>query len=135
MSIETEWRGSFESAEVNALHAAAFGTRLYTDDEWDWRTLVDRHSLGWVTARDEIGLVGFANVVSDGLVHAWLQDVMVDERARRLGIGRRVVAACADGARAAGCEILHVDFDDELTDFYVGSCGFTPSSAGVLHLD
>lgn len=134
MPIEIVWRGPFETEEVNGLHAAAFETRVYTDEEWAWGTLVARHSLGWVTARDAAGLVGFANVAWDGLVHAWLQDVMVDERARRRGVGRRVVAACADDGRAAGCEILHVDFDDDLTEFYIDSCGFTPSSAGLLHL-
>ena len=134
MTVTFVWRGEFASAEVNALHAAAFATRVHSDEEWPWRELVQRHSLGWVTARDEAGLVGFANVISDGLVHAWLQDVMVADRVRRLGVGRTVVAACADGARAAGCEILHVDFDADLADFYIGSCGFTPSHAGLLDL-
>jgi GNAT superfamily N-acetyltransferase len=134
MDVELTWRGSFDNGEVNALHAAAFGTRVYSDDEWDWRRQVDVHSLGWVVARDAAGLVGFANVVTDGVVHAWIQDVMVAERAGRRGVGRAIVAACADGARAAGCEILHVDFDAELTGFYIDACGFTPSAAGLLDL-
>ena len=87
-----------------------------------------------VVARDDVGLAGFANVLWDGLVHAWIQDVMVDDRVGRQGVGRAIVAACADGARAARCEILHVDFEDELAVFYVDSCGFTPASAGLLHL-
>ena len=134
MTVELTWRGPFRDAEVNALHAAAFDTRVYRDDEWRWRQLVERHSLGWVVARDEVGLLGFANVLWDGLVHAWLQDVMVDERVRRHGVGRAIVGAAADGARAAGCEILHVDFDDDLSPFYIDSCGFTPTKAGLLHL-
>ena len=77
---------------------------------------------------------GFANVVSDGFVHAWLQDVMVAERVGRRGLGQAIVAACADGARTAGCEILHVDFDEDLSDFYIGGCRFTPTSAGLLDL-
>ena len=52
MSISYFWRGDRENDEVNALHAEAFGTRAFTSDEWDWRTLLSRHSLGWVTARD-----------------------------------------------------------------------------------
>jgi hypothetical protein len=43
---ELAWRGRLASAEVNVLHAEAFGTRLYRDDEWDWRGLLERHSLG-----------------------------------------------------------------------------------------
>jgi len=134
VSVELSWRGPFENAEVNELHAAAFQTRLYSDDVWDWRQLVETHSLGWVVARDQDGLVGFANVVWDGFVHAWIEDVMVADRAGRRGIGAAIVRACADGARTAGCEVLHVDFDDDLTAFYIGACGFTPTSAGLLEL-
>lgn len=134
MTTELTWRGEFDNAEVNELHAAAFETRVYSEEEWNWRRQVEAHSLGWVTARDEAGLVGFANVISDGVVHAWIQDVMVAERAGRRGVGTAVVAACADGARAAGCEILHVDFEEHLSGFYIDTCGFTPSPAGLLYL-
>ena len=97
VSIELTWRGPFENGEVNALHSAAFATRVYSDEEWNWRELVDRHSLGWVVARDDVGLAGFANVVWDGFVHASIQDVMVDDRVGRQGVGTAIVAACADG--------------------------------------
>jgi hypothetical protein len=43
------------------------------------------------------------------------------------------VAAIA-GARAAGCEWLHVDFDDHLRSFYFDACGFTPTNAGLIAL-
>jgi GNAT superfamily N-acetyltransferase len=134
VSIELTWRGPFENGEVNALHATAFHTRRHGDEEWNWRELVERHSLGWVVARDGVGLAGFANVVWDGFVHAWIQDVMVDDRVGRQGVGTAIVAACADGARAAGCEILHVDFEEDLAAFYIEACGFTASRAGLLYL-
>lgn len=130
-----EWRGSFGNDEANELHAAAFGTRVFTADEWDWVALTARHSLGWVTARDAEGsLVGFVNVVWDGLVHAWIQDVSVHPAAQRLGIGRGLVEVAVEHSRLAGCEWLHVDFDDDLRDFYVGACGFRPTSAGLIAL-
>jgi len=84
------WRGTFTSAEVNALHAEAFDTRVYRDAEWNWLELVNRHSLGWVVGRD--------------------------------------------GAKAAGCEYLHVDFEDHLSSFYYDACGFVPTNAGLLAL-
>jgi hypothetical protein len=59
MAISYEWRSEFGSSELNALHAAAFGTRVFTDEEWNWRELVTRHSLGWVSARDGGDLAGF----------------------------------------------------------------------------
>jgi len=135
MTVDLQWRGVFANAEVNALHAEAFHTRVFSDEEWDWRTIVEAHSLGWVVARDESGaLVGFVNVITDGVVHAWIQDVMVAAAAAHQGVGTQLVKASADAARAAGCEYLHVDFGPELTPFYIGACGFTPSPAGLLDL-
>ena len=134
MDIGCEWRGGFGNTEVNALHAAAFDTRMFTDDEWDWVALTARHSLGWVVARDGDRLVGFVNVIGDGLVHAWIQDVMVDQRDHRRAIGRQLVAHAVAATRAAGCEWLHVDFDDDLRAFYYDACGFTPTNAGLIAL-
>jgi GNAT superfamily N-acetyltransferase len=129
-----EWRGGFTNAEVNALHAEAFDTRVFTDDEWDWMALTERHSLGWVTARDGDELVGFVNVVWDGLVHAWLQDTMVAASARHGGVGVGLVHVARDSAAQAGCEWLHVDFDEDLRLFYFDACGFTPTNAGLIAL-
>jgi GNAT superfamily N-acetyltransferase len=135
VTIELAWRGAFTNQEVNALHAEAFGGAVFEESEWDWVALTDRHSLGWVVARDGSDLVGFVNVPWDGLVHAWLQDTMVALRARGKGIGTALVVAARDGAKSAGCEYLHVDFEDRLRPFYLGACGFTSTSAGLLALD
>ncbi|WP_369138894.1 GNAT family N-acetyltransferase [Modestobacter versicolor] len=132
--MEIRWRGPFTSNEANQLHAEAFGTRVYSDAEWNWTDQVARHSLGWVTARDGGTLAGFVNVVWDGEAHAWLQDVMVAAASRHQGIGVRLVGAARDGARAAGCEWLHVDFADELAPFYLDACGFRPTRAGLMAL-
>jgi GNAT superfamily N-acetyltransferase len=131
--VTYEWRGDFNNAEVNALHAQAFETRVYDESEWNWEQLLARHSLGWAVARDDAGeIVGFVNVLWDGLVHAWLQDTMVGPRGH--GIGTRLVAVARDGARDAGCEWLHVDFDEHLRPFYFDACGFTPTTGGLLAL-
>ncbi|HUC21692.1 MAG TPA: GNAT family N-acetyltransferase [Streptosporangiaceae bacterium] len=135
MTATYEWRGLFTNEEVNALHAEAFNTQLFSEAEWNWVQLVRQHSLGWVVARQGQQLVGFVNVVWDGLVHAWLQDTMVAAAARGQGIGTRLVAHARDGAKAAGCDYLHVDFDDDLRPFYLDACGFAPVSAGLLSLD
>ena len=74
------------------------------------------------------------NVVWDGLVHAWLQDVMVAPDAGHRGIGTAMVQLARDAARAAGCDYLHVDFEPALSPFYVDTLGFTPTSAGLLRL-
>jgi GNAT superfamily N-acetyltransferase len=70
-----------------------------------WWPRVREHSLGWVTARD----------------------------AGR-GIGTALVGHAVDRARQAGCEWLHVDFDDHLAAFYFDACGFRPTAAGLINL-
>ena len=134
MNVSYEWRGGFNNQELNELHAAAFSTRVFTEAEWNWVALTARHSLGWVVAREAGRLVGFVNVVWDGLVHAWLQDTMVDPLDHHRGIGRQLVVEAMTASRAAGCEWLHVDFDDDLLDFYFGACGFAPTNAGLIAL-
>jgi len=134
MTVTYSWRGEFGNDAVNALHAEAFETRVFTAEEWDWVALTARHSLGWVVARDGDTMAGFVNVVWDGVVHAWVQDTMVAVSHRGLGVGTELVKAAVNGARAAGCEWLHVDFDDDLRAFYFDACGFTPTNAGLIAL-
>jgi GNAT superfamily N-acetyltransferase len=129
--IDYSWRGTFTNAELNALHAEGFDHKVLDDD---WLAQVSQHSLGWVCARDDKGLAGFVNVPWDGGVHAFILDTLVTERAQHHGVGTRLVAIAADEARAAGCEWLHVDFEDHLRPFYFGSCGFTPTNAGLIAL-
>jgi GNAT superfamily N-acetyltransferase len=139
--IAYEWRGSFDSREVSALHAEAFGGQGGSGGAGDqgacpqdWRAQVERHSLGWVCARDGGDLAGFVNVAWDGGAHAFILDTMVAARIRRRGIGAGLVALAIQEARRAGCEWLHVDFEEHLRPFYLGGCGFTPSAAGLIAL-
>jgi len=134
MTVTCQWRGDFTNQEVNLLHAEALGTKVFGESEWNWVQLVHRHSLGWVIARDGTSLVGFVNVLWDGLVHAWRQDTMVAVTVRGRGIGTALVDHARRGAQAAGCEYLHVDFEDHLAAFYFDACGFRPTSAGLLEL-
>ncbi|GAA2325327.1 GNAT family N-acetyltransferase [Streptomyces kunmingensis] len=131
MTITYEWRGDFDDAAVDTLHAEAFG---HVQENTDRQTRVRRHSLGWVCARSGGRLVGFVNVAWDGGVHAFVLDTMVAEDARKTGVGTELVAAAAHGARAADCEWLHVDFEEHLRPFYFDACGFGPTEAGLLAL-
>jgi GNAT superfamily N-acetyltransferase len=132
--ITYAWRGEFSNAEINALHAEAFQTRLYDESEWNWVDQCHRHSLGWVVARQNGRFVGFANVLWDGLVHAYLEDVMVDPELRGRGVGVGLVRSVRDGARSAGCDFLHVGFEEELRSFYIDACGFSPVLGGLMEL-
>jgi GNAT superfamily N-acetyltransferase len=85
-------------------------------------------------ARQDGELVGFVNVAWDGGAHAFILDTLVAAGARRSGTGTGLVITAARHARAAGCQWLHVDFEDHLAAFYVQACGFTPASAGLIAL-
>lgn len=131
MAVRYEWRGAFDDAELNALHAEAFDHELLEDD---WNRQVQRQSLGWVCARRDQRLVGFVNVAWDGGVHAFILDAIVSLDSRGDGIGRRLIASAVANAGKAGCEWLHVDFDEHLCPFYFDACGFTPTNAGLIRL-
>lgn len=131
MTIKYEWRGDFENAALNALHADGFGHPV---GRTDWRERLDRHSLGWVCAWEADSLVGFVNVVWDGGVHAFILDTVVARTRQGTGVGAALVAAAADGARAANCEWLHVDFEEHLSSFYFDACGFKETTAGLIAL-
>ena len=132
MAIAYEWRGTFENPEVEALHSEAFHHDLV--EGFDWRKQARDHSLGWVCARDGSELVGFVNVAWDGAAHAFILDTMVAESARRQDVGTELVSLAVSHARAAGCEWLHVDFEDHLRSFYFDACGFAPTNAGLIRL-
>jgi GNAT superfamily N-acetyltransferase len=111
------------------LHAEGCGHPVA---QTDWRTRLERHSLGWVCAWEEESLIGFVNVVWDGGVHAFILDTVVAEHHRAQGVGAALVAAAAREARAAKCEWLHVDFEEHLRPFYSGACGFKETAAGLI---
>lgn len=131
MTITYAWRGEIDDDALDRLHADGFG---YPAGGANWADRLRRHSLGWVCALDGGVLVGFVNVAWDGGSHAFLLDTVVASDRRQEGIGVALVAAAAEGARAAGCAWLHVDFEERLSPFYLDACGFRETAAGLLAL-
>lgn len=131
MTVTYEWRGDFQNAALNELHARGFGHAL---SRTDWRTRLRRHSLGWVCAWEDERLVGFVNVAWDGGVHAFVLDTVVAPPQRSRGVGSELVRIAGEEARAAGCGWLHVDFESPLRPFYLEVCGFSETSAGLIAL-
>lgn len=130
MTIAYVWRGDLLDRELFELTVAHGGR-----PSAGWWDRIRPHSFGWLTARDGVGaLIGFVNVAWDGSDHAFLLDPKVRPDHQHRGIGTELVRRAALRAQAAGCEWLHVDFDDELAPFYFDACGFRPTQAGLLHL-
>lgn len=131
METTYEWRGDFDNGSLNALHAEGFG---HPPGTTHWRERLQRHSLGWVCAWHGESLIGFVNVAWDGGVHAFILDTVVARRHRSQGVGAALIATAAHGSQAAGCQWLHVDFEENLRSFYFESCGFTSTAAGLIAL-
>lgn len=130
--IDYRWRFPISDDEVNAL------TRSYGGNtEAGWWDRIRPHSLGWATAHLADGTaVGFVNVAWDGGDHAFLLDTKTRLDLQRRGIATNLVRLATKHAKLAGCEWLHVDFDDaaRLASFYFDACGFRPTTAGLIRL-
>jgi predicted N-acetyltransferase YhbS len=128
--IVYKWRGDASEEEVAAVLADAFSGPV---ERFDTVARIRRHSLGWITARDGSGmLVGFVNLAWDGGLHATIFDTAVLHEHHRRGIGTRLVRLAIEKAREAGCLVVHVDFESHLRSFYLDSCGFRPTEAGIV---
>ena len=124
------WRTEVGDDELVALTSSYGGAA-----QAGWWDRIRPHSLGWVTARAHDGaLVGFVNVAWDGGDHAFLLDTKVRPDHQRRGIGTELVRIAAFHAKAAGCEWMEVDFDEDLASFYYDACGFVLAPAGLMHL-
>lgn len=129
--VSYAWRGACEELELDWLQAEAFD---HPPTSAHWQRQLENHSLGWVCARIDGELVGFANVIWDGGLNAVLLDTMVLPGEQRKGIGTELVRIVTDESRKAGCEWLHVDFERDLAGFFLERCGFGPNEAGLLDL-
>ena len=89
-------------------------------------------TVGAFNAADQ--LIGWCAILSDGVRHAVLLDVIVHPAWQRRGIGKRLVRQAIDHCRAHGITIIHVDFRPENASFYK-SCGFAIGLAGILNTD
>jgi ribosomal protein S18 acetylase RimI-like enzyme len=128
--VEYRWRGALTDTEMTELVRSHGGSAVP-----GWWDQIRPRSLGWVTARlDDGALIGFVNVAWDGGDHAVLLDTKVASRHQRQGIATELASQAASQAKAAGCEWLHVDFEEHLAPFYFGACGFRPTPAGLIHL-
>lgn len=128
--VSYTWRGPLTDHEMVELTESHDGHAVA-----GWWDRISPHSLGWVAARTgDDALVGFVNVAWDGGDHAFLIDTKTRGTHQRRGIGTELVRHAAIHATVAGCEWLHVDFEPELARFYLGTCGFRRTDAGLIHL-
>jgi GNAT superfamily N-acetyltransferase len=120
---------SLTDCELNTLFTAAWPHHRQTRF-----APVLAHSLTWIAARRHDRLIGFVNVATDGGTHAFVLDTTVHPEHQRRGLGRQLITTAVEQARNAGIAWLHVDYEPHLDGFY-RSCGFRPTTAGLLRLN
>ena len=81
---------------------------------------------------DETGkLVAWCAILSDGVRHAVLIDVIVHPIWQRQGIGLELVGEAIALIKAHGITIIHIDFLPEHQTFYE-RCGFQIGLGGII---
>ena len=78
-------------------------------------------------------LVAWCAILSDGVRHAVLLDVIVHPSYQRKGVGKMLIATAVKRIQAHGITIIHVDFEPETTAFYA-ACGFQVGLGGIIEL-
>ena len=76
-------------------------------------------------------LIGFVNVISDGIGDAFLVDLMVHPAFQHQGLGQALVTRAIEGLTADGIRCIQVIFDPVLEPFY-RRCGFQIVQAGII---
>lgn len=77
-------------------------------------------------------LIGWCAILSDGVRHAVLLDVIVHPTWQRQGIGRQIVNQAINHIQTHGISIVHVDFRVEYAGFY-RACGFRIGMGGIMN--
>jgi ribosomal protein S18 acetylase RimI-like enzyme len=121
-------RPALESTDLNALFAKSWPGHRDRDFE-----RVHARSLTYFCAFAGAQLVGYVNIATDGVAHAFLLDPTVHPSFRHRGIGTELLHRATSAARSAKAEWLHVDFEPALEPFY-SAAGFRPSAAGLIAL-
>lgn len=102
---------------------------------WSADVELYRQTLGrtylWIGCFVGRELVGYVDVVSDGVADAYLRDLMVHPDHQRQGLGRRLVTLAIKQVRCDGIRMMNVVFDPRLASFYQG-LGFHLVAGGLV---
>ena len=102
---------------------------------WDRRDEKYKQKLGnsyfCVSCFDNNKLIGYADVVSDGVDDAYIRDLIVHPDYQQRGIGKKLLAMITDRIRSDGIKMVHVIFEPSLEKFY-RKANFTIMMSGVI---
>ena len=102
---------------------------------WDGRVEKYKKKLGrsylCVACFDTGMLVGYADVVSDGVDDAYVRDVIVHPDYQHRSIGTTLLDMISTRIRSDGIKMVHVIFDPSLETFY-RQANFTIMLSGII---
>jgi len=85
----------------------------------------------WVGVRNENGeLIGFGYVCGMGIVHGYMEDIIVHPDYQNKGIGTKLVKKLLEESVEYGLSIVTVTFEEKNAKFYK-NCGFDIECGGV----
>ena len=112
--------------EIATLRAAVGWDRCEDSQE---RVL--RGSERYYTVRDQDRLIGFLNVISDGVADALLVNVIVHPDFQRKGLGQALVRRAVSDLTADGIQCIQTTFLPDREEFY-RKCGFYILGGGIV---
>lgn len=89
------------SAAIFAQFREKCGWGMVSDD---LAKIAISNSLVFITAYKGDELVGFGRVIGDGALNYYIQDLIVEENARGLGIGRAIMKELLAGIAGRACD-------------------------------
>lgn len=88
----------------------------------------------YFTARKNGRLIGFIDVLSDGIADAYLQDLAVHPDYQNIGIGTELMNRAVGYLKSQNIKAIQVIFDPRNTKFYK-RFGFNIVQAGIIDKD
>lgn len=79
-------------------------------------------------------LVGYVDVVSDGVDDAYVRDLMVHPEHQRQGIGSKLIRMVIEAVRPSGIKMLSVILEPDEADFY-RQAGFHIMTGGEIDFE
>jgi GNAT superfamily N-acetyltransferase len=124
--IKITRNGKVSDFEINQLRKMV---------KWDLQkrayNRVLKKSYAYFIAREKRNLIGFVNVISDGVADAFLVDLMVHPDFQGKGLGLALVRQAARFVRSKKIRALHVTFDTKISNFY-RKAGFNIFGGGIM---